>query len=102
MSNWEVKDKALRKVGTVKNLLVNAKTERVIYPDVVKVDQSIIDAYHDPYGRPAKKEIRGFINEKGKNRIIIPIGLVDFNNDQEICVRRKYRPQNLCSDQKNP
>lgn len=80
--NWEVKDEALRKIGTVKNLLVNAKTERVVYLDV-QVDQTIIDADHDPYGRPANEEIREFINEKGENHIIIPIGLVDLNNDQE-------------------
>jgi len=80
--NWEVKDRALRKIGTVKNLLVNTKTERVVYLDV-EVDQSIIDADHDPYGRPANEEIREFINEKGQNHIIVPIGLVDLNNDQE-------------------
>ncbi len=80
--NWEVKDEALRHIGTVKNLLVNTKTERVVYLDV-EVDQTIIDADHDPYGRPANEEIREFINEKGENHIILPIGLVDFNNEQE-------------------
>jgi len=80
--NWEVKDEALRQIGTVKNLLVNTKTERVVYLDV-EVDQTIIDADHDPYGRPANEEIREFINEKGENHIILPIGLVDFNNEQE-------------------
>src|SRR5665811_464276 len=77
--NWEVKDEALRQIGMVKNLLVNTKTERVVYLDV-EVDQTIIDADHDPYGRPANEEIREFINEKGENHIILPIGLVDFNN----------------------
>ncbi len=80
--NWEVKDEALRKIGTVNNLLVNKKTERVVYLDV-EVDQTIIAADHDPYGRPANSEIREFINEKGENHIIIPIGLVDPNHEQE-------------------
>ncbi|WP_373518004.1 photosystem reaction center subunit H [Pricia sp.] len=86
--NWEVKDKALRKIGAVKNLLVNKNTQRVVYLDV-EVDNTIIDANHDPYGRPANSEIREFINEKGENHVIIPIGLVDLNTDQEYVFAEK-------------
>lgn len=82
VSGWNVKDAALRTIGTVNNLLVNIKTERVVYLDV-EVDNSIIDAKHDPYGRPANSEIREFINEKGENHIIIPIGLVDINSSEK-------------------
>lgn len=82
ISGWNVKDAALRTIGTVNNLLVNIKTERVVYIDV-EVDNSIIDAKHDPYGRPTDAEIREFINEKGENHIIIPIGLVDINSSEK-------------------
>lgn len=82
ISGWNVKDAALRTIGTVNNLLVNIKTERVVYIDV-EVDNSIIDAKHDPYGRPAATEIREFINEKGENHIIIPIGLIDINSAEK-------------------
>ncbi len=79
---WVVKDAALRNIGTIKNLLVNKQMERVVYLDV-EVDASIIDAKHDPYGRPANSEIREFINEQGQNHIIVPIGLVDINVSEE-------------------
>lgn len=82
VSGWNVKDAALRTIGTVNNLLVNIKTERVVYIDV-EVDASIIDAKHDPYGRSGNAEIREFINEKGENHIIIPIGLVDINSSEK-------------------
>ncbi|HET8735457.1 MAG TPA: PRC-barrel domain-containing protein [Pricia sp.] len=79
---WEVKDAALRRVGTVKNLLVDKKTERVVYLDV-EVDSTIIDAEHDPYAADDNSGIREFINEKGENHIIIPIGLIDINMAKE-------------------
>ncbi|MGY8914850.1 MAG: hypothetical protein ACKVJF_07170 [Flavobacteriales bacterium] len=82
VSGWLVKDSALRNIGTVKNLLVNKQTERVVYLDV-EVDSSIIDAKHDPYGEPGTNAIREFINEAGENHIILPIGLVDINVDDK-------------------
>lgn len=77
---WDVKDIDHRVIGKVDNLLVNKEAERVVYLDV-EVDQSIIDAKYDPYGRPAHAEIREFVNKDGQNHIIIPIGLVDLNED---------------------
>jgi sporulation protein YlmC with PRC-barrel domain len=82
VTGWEVKDAALRRVGKVKNLLVDKKTERVVYLDV-EVDSSIIDAEHDPYATSDNLGLREFINEKGENHIIIPIGLVDINMADE-------------------
>ncbi len=79
---WEVKDSALRRIGSVNNLLVNTKAERVVYLDV-EVDASIIDAKHDPYSKPINSELREFVNENGENHIIIPIGLVDINMSDE-------------------
>jgi hypothetical protein len=77
---WDVKDIDNRVIGKVDNLLVNKEAERVVYLDV-EVDKSIIDAKYDPYGRPSQTEIREFVNKEGQNHIIIPIGLVDLNQD---------------------
>ncbi|MCM4160629.1 hypothetical protein FHG64_18490 [Antarcticibacterium flavum] len=79
---WQVKDKDNRVIGKVDNLLVNKKTERVVYLDV-EVDNSIIEADHDPYGQPADSDVHEFINKEGENHIIIPVGLVNLNDDQK-------------------
>lgn len=79
---WIVKDKDNRVIGKVDNLLVNKNLEKVVYLDV-EVDESIIEANHDPYGQPANPEIREFINKKGENHIIVPIGLVSINEDPD-------------------
>lgn len=78
---WQVKDKDNRVIGKVDNLLVNKQTERVVYLDV-EVDNSIIEANHDPYGQPADSDVHEFINKEGENHIIIPVGLVNLNDDQ--------------------
>ncbi|HUH27489.1 PRC-barrel domain-containing protein [Gelidibacter sp.] len=77
---WDVKDIDNRVIGKVDDLLVNKDAERVVYLDV-EVDKSIIDAKYDPYGRPTQMEVREFVNKDGENHIIIPIGLVDLNED---------------------
>ena len=77
---WDVKDIDNRVIGKVDNLLVNKAAERVVYLDI-EVDKSIIDAKYDPYGRPAHVDLREFVNKDGENHIIIPIGLVDLNED---------------------
>lgn len=82
VQGWPVKDAALRTIGKVSNLLVNKQTERVVYLDV-EVDDSIIDAKHDPYRKTPDQDTREYINEDGENHIIIPIGLVDINNDNK-------------------
>ncbi|HSI70591.1 MAG TPA: PRC-barrel domain-containing protein [Gillisia sp.] len=79
---WEVKDKDNRVIGKVDNLLVNKQTQRVVYLDV-EVDTTIIEANHDPYGQPADSEVHEFINKEGENHIIIPVGLVNLNEDQK-------------------
>lgn len=80
--NWAVKDSALRTIGTVRNLVVNKLTEKVVYLDV-EVDSSIIDAEDDPYGRPDNTDVREFLNEEGEDHVIVPIGLVDINMAEE-------------------
>ena len=57
---WIVKDVDNRTVGKVDNLLVSKEKKRVLYLDI-EVDKSIIDANHDPYGKPSS-EVHEFIN----------------------------------------
>lgn len=76
---WVVKDLDNRVVGKVDNLLVNKELGKVVYVDV-EVEQSIIDANHDPYANP-ETELREFINKEGENHIIIPIGLISLHRD---------------------
>lgn len=79
---WDVRDFNNRVIGKVDNLLVNKDLEKVVYLDV-EVDSTIIQANHDPYGRPANIDVREFINKDGENHIIIPIGLVDLNEKEK-------------------
>ncbi len=80
--NWEVRDVDNRIVGKVDNILVNKVAKRVVYLDV-EVDKTIIDANHDPYGRPKNPEIREFVNNEGDTHIIIPIGMVNLDKENE-------------------
>lgn len=80
---WEVKDKDLRVIGKVDNLLVNKKTERVVYLDV-ELDTSVIDANHQPYSSASRNDgVHEFLNEDGENHLIIPIGLAILNEDDK-------------------
>ncbi len=78
---WKVKDVDNRVIGEVDNLLVNKDTERVVYLDV-EVDKSIIEGEHKPYRSSASEGVHEFINKEGENHIIIPIGLVKLNEDE--------------------
>lgn len=79
---WDVKDFDNRVIGKVDNLLVNKDSLRVVYLDI-EVDKSIIDAKHDPYGRPSNLDVKEFVNKDGENHIILPIGMVDLNSDSK-------------------
>ncbi len=81
---WEVRDLNNRVIGKISGLLANVEKEKIVYLDV-EVDETIIDAGHDPYGRPPNKAVQEFINEKGENHVIIPIGLAELNEERE-CV----------------
>lgn len=82
VSGWPVKDRENRVIGKVSNLLVNKDLEKVVYLDV-EVDDSIIEANHDPYASQASEGLREFVNKKGENHIIIPIGLVTIEDKQK-------------------
>lgn len=79
---WPVKDVDNRVIGKVDNLLVSKERKRVVYLDV-EVESSIIDANHDPYGKPAEGNIHEFINKDGENHLIIPIGLARLNTSEK-------------------
>lgn len=79
---WKVKDVDNRVVGKVDNLLVSKEKKRVVYLDV-EVDKSIIDANHDPYGKPASGDVHEFMNKDGENHLILPIGLARLNRDEK-------------------
>jgi sporulation protein YlmC with PRC-barrel domain len=80
--NWEVRDIDNRVIGKVDNLLVNKNAKRVVYLDV-EVDETIIDANHDPYGSSENTEIREFVNKDGENHIIVPVGMVNIDTENE-------------------
>lgn len=89
---WPVKDADNRVVGKVDNLLVSKEKKRVVYLDV-EVDTSIIDANHDPYGKPASGEVHEFINKDGENHLILPIGLARLNVDDKFVYTDKINHQ---------
>ncbi|MDT0687574.1 hypothetical protein [Autumnicola psychrophila] len=79
---WAVKDSDNRVIGKVDNLLVNKEIEKVVYLDV-EVDSTIIEANHDPYGKPTNEDVHEFVNKEGENHVIIPVGMVGINRDQK-------------------
>ena len=80
-----MRDTDNRVIGTVDNLLVNKDAKRVVYLDI-EVDETIIDAKHDPYGRPNNMDVREFVNKDGDTHIIVPIGMVNLDKDNETVV----------------
>ena len=89
--DWEVVDADKRTIGKVDGLLVNKDAERVVYLDV-EVDRSLIEAGHETYAIPANKGVHAFLNEEGENHLIIPIGLVmlDEDNNKVHCNQIDY------------
>ncbi len=80
---WPVKDNDGIVLGTVDNLLISKKDKRVVYLDV-EVDGNIIQDDHKPFSRSADDGVHGFLNKKGENHGIIPVGMVDLQIDEEI------------------
>jgi hypothetical protein len=80
---WKVKDTGDKTVGKVDNLIVSKKDERVVYLDV-ELDESILSKDYDPLEKPASEGVHGFINKEGENHLIVPIGLVSLDEDNEI------------------
>ncbi len=84
---WDMKDASNRTVGTIDNLLVNKNAQRVVYLDV-EVDQSIIEDGHEPLSTPASDGVHEFINKDGENHLIVPIGLVDIDEENKTVISK--------------
>lgn len=79
---WEVKDADNRTIGKVDGLLANKKNKRVVYLDI-EVDESLIEEGHEVYETPASEGTHEFTNKEGENHLIIPIGLVNLNEEHK-------------------
>jgi sporulation protein YlmC with PRC-barrel domain len=80
---WPLKDNNGEYIGTVDNLLISKNDERVVYLDV-EVDEEITKANDSPYSRSADEGANTFLNEEGENHIIVPVGMVNLDLDEEI------------------
>ncbi|WP_373523518.1 PRC-barrel domain-containing protein [Aquiflexum sp.] len=79
---WEIIDADNRTVGKVDGLLANKETKRVIYLDI-EVDKSLIEDGHEVYNKSANEGVHEFVNKEGENHLIIPIGLVRLDDENE-------------------
>ena len=79
---WEVIDANNRAIGKVDRLLVNKKTERVVYLDV-EVDATLIEDGHNTYQVPVSEGVHEFLNEDGDDHMIIPIGMASLDEENE-------------------
>lgn len=85
---WDVLDAKNRTVGKVTNLLVNKEAERVVYLDV-EVDKSLIQVGYDSYQVPVSEGVHGFMNKEGDDHLIVPIGMVNLDVEQERVLTNK-------------
>lgn len=79
---WDVIDAENRTVGKVANLLVNKQAERVVYLDV-EVDKSLIEVGYETFQVPSNEGVHGFRNKDGDEHLIVPIGMVSLDTEQE-------------------
>ena len=81
--NWEVRDADNRVVGKVDSLFVNKAAERVVYVEVA-VDPNVISLNYDPYAPSGNPNVREFINKDGDTHVIVPIGMVDLDTENNV------------------
>lgn len=86
--DWEVKDADNRTVGKVDGLLVNKTAERVVYLDV-EVNVDVIEAGHETYSTKASEGVHEFLNEDGENHLIVPIGMVELDEENKVVQARQ-------------
>lgn len=85
---WKVVDSNKQVIGKVDNLLVNKSTERVVYLDV-EADEKLIRDGKDMLDRPANQGTHGFVNKEGERHLIIPIGVVELDeNNNHVCANQ--------------
>ena len=73
-------------IGKVEGLVASKSAERVVYLDV-EVDE-LIKVGNQSYNTASGDGIKEYINEDGENHLIIPIGMVRLNEDDEVVYSR--------------
>jgi hypothetical protein len=80
---WKLQDASHREIGEVEGLLVSKSAERVVYLDI-EVNDDLIREGHEVYGKPTADGVHEFLNKDGEDHLIVPIGLVDIDEDAKI------------------
>ena len=80
---WEVKDSNNLTIGEVDGLVASKSAERVVYLDV-EVDDELIKVGNQSYNTAAGDGVKEYINEDGENHLIIPIGMVRLDEENEV------------------
>lgn len=87
---WKVADADGRYIGTVDGLLVNKEAERVVYLDV-EVNEELREAGRQTYGMPVSDGAYEFSNKDGDDHLVIPVGLVDLDEENETVMATNIR-----------
>lgn len=77
---WDIIDADDMTIGRVTNLLVSKKDERVVYLDV-EVYEHLQDPEHPLFQEPAASGIHGFVNREGEDHLIVPVGMVRLDEE---------------------
>jgi hypothetical protein len=77
---WDIIDADDMTIGRVADLLVSKKDERVVYLDV-EVYEDLQDPEHSLLQKPASSGIHGFVNRKGEDHLIVPVGMVRLDEE---------------------
>lgn len=80
---WKLQDASHREIGKIDGLLVSKSSERVVYLDV-EVNEDLIKEGHETYGKPTSEGVHEFLNKEGEDHLIVPIGLVNIDEDAKI------------------
>lgn len=93
---WEVKDADNRTIGKVDNLLVSKNARRVVYLDV-EIDEDLVKEHRGtsasanrtrtnqeyPRNTTDTNSVHEFVNEDGDDHLIIPIGQVTLDDEND-------------------
>ncbi|WP_017259677.1 hypothetical protein [Pedobacter arcticus] len=80
---WKLQDASHREIGEIDGLLVSKSAERVVYLDI-EVNEGLIKEGHEAYAKRASDGVHEFLNKEGDDHLIVPIGLVEIDEDAKI------------------
>ncbi len=80
---WKLQDASHREIGEVDGLLVSKAAQRVVYLDI-EVNEDLIKEGHEAYSKRALDGVHEFLNKEGDDHLIVPIGLVEIDEDAKI------------------